>query len=771
MLGLVAGTTTIIVIFAFVFNELSYDRFHANYNRIFRLTLAVKADNGESKYALNEGIWDTMLKGVKNISHSTAFGDVQSDLIFSFGGNSFSENNGYFSDEEFFSVFDFQLLAGNRNTILKEPNSIVITKSLAKKIFNTTDALGHTLFWNDGNVELVVTGVIDDLPINSHLKFDFLISINSVAGFADRFKMKRRNYSNTFYLYFKTDRELPIADVQSTIDQAFQAIRDGDAERGYKYETPVQALQDIYFNAHNQFEPTPGGNFNYVKILIGIGIALLFITIFNFINISTSYSLSRIREVGIRKALGTTRYVLIFQFLVETLSITIITTMVSYILAFLMIQQLSTSLFPLELTLLTRVEAIVVLVAYAILLAFLAGLYPAVKIAAMKVTEALKGRTTLGRESMLSPRNGLVLLQLIISMTLISFLFLVSRQLVYLNQRLLGDEREKMIYFVQPNTVDEGQWSGFKEALLDQASVVKLGSSQYTIVETELGQMNTTQVWPKSDNKNHVTAAWNFVGYDFIETMGIKMKEGRPFSKHFPSDTSAIIINDAARKALGLKNALGTTLSWWRGQFEIIGVTDDFHFKSFNNKISPLILVLEKSTSPVLTIRSANLSSTIEEANASWRRLQLGAPFSVNYFDESVKQMLKKEDQLNSLMAGFTTITLIILSIGIVGLVGHITSRRQKEIVIRKMFGASIPSIILLINKRFVGLFILSLTLSVVIFNETSHYWLSTFEYKVGQSILDFALGGCIVVFLGVVAILSHSLKSALLDPAKTLRE
>lgn len=771
IVGLITGTVSIMVIFAFVFNEFSYDQFHADAKKIYRLTTVSKAAQGEMSYALNEGIWDAFLGEANGIDYSTAFTGVQSDLVFSIGENSFVSNRGYYADKDFFSVFDFDLRAGNRNSLLSEPNSIVITESLARKWFNSTDVLGKTVLWKDGQAELNITGVVEDIPLNSHLSFDFLISVPTNSQLASFLSSSSPRGMQVFYIYFKTSNFLTSSDVQERVDRAFQSVRIADAEKQGSDMTPVQPLDEIYFNAKNEFEPTAGGNVYYVKMFAAIGVSLLVITIINFVNISSSRSLRRVKEVGIRKALGTSRLSLANQFLTESILVTLLTSLISYGLSLLVIRQLSLSFYPIELSIMTSPEAIAVVIAYGFVLGILAGFYPSYRITMVLTTEALKGKMILGRESFVSARNILVLFQLSISICLIAFLFLISRQMEFLNARSLGFGKESMIYFKQPNTSTTGQWSAFYDRLQNHSSIKSSGGSLWPLVETDHGRMNATWIWTKKDRTNSIPVAWNYAGFDLLETMDIPIQEGRSFSKKFPSDTTAIIINDAAKKALGLEEAVGITLSWWRGNFEVIGVMEDFHFKPFGDKISPVILILDPGTSRILTVRSNNIQETVNVSKAAWNDLKIDAPFSVHYFDDAIRRMMKKEEQLGAIITGFTSVALIIMAIGLAGLVGYITSRRQKEIVIRKVYGASVLRIIGILNFRYAFLLLTAVVVSFGVFFYAATSWLSTFEYKVLWSVWDFVLAIGTVVAISLVVVESYAIKSALQNPIVALRE
>ena len=530
----------------------------------------------------------------------------------------------------------------------------------------------------------------------------------------------------------------------------------------------VQPLEEVYFNAKNQFEPTTGGNLQYVKIFIWVGIALLVITIVNFINISTSHSLKRIKEIGVRKSLGTTRSSLITQFLTESVLITLLTTVLSSAIAFFILQGLSVSFYPLELSVAANPITLLILAGFGVLLGLLAGTYPSLKITTVHTTNALKGKITLEKEAIYSPRNVLVLIQLIFTISLVSFLLLMHRQVDFLNSRLHTADEEKVLYFNRPQTASDSQWQGFQESISSQSSVSSVGTSWYPVIENDMGRMNMAGIW-LTNPKENVTTATNYVSVDFIETLGMTLLEGRSFSNEYPSDSSAIIINESAKKALGLQDAIGTEIRWWRGNFKVIGVVQDFHFQSINNKITPVIFVMNPY-SLVLFARTNSPGQALASIEKTWKETKIDAPFEAHFMDDSYKKMLQKETRLSGIIVTFTFIALIVMGIGTLGLIGYVVNQKRKEIGIRKVYGASVFSVLKHLNLRFVVLLTLAVICSAVLIQKIAQQWLATFEYKVNFSMLDYALGAATVSVFSFIIIEAQAIRAALVNPVKTLR-
>lgn len=765
MLGLTVGLVSVMILAAFAYNELSYDKFHTDYKKIYRVSTHYTYSDKETGYAINRGFLDALLDDAEGITSSAAMMAVQSNLIFEADKKLISDSKGYYADEDFFSVFDFNMLAGVPANCLKEPNAIVITQNLAEKLFGSIDVLGRTIqMKNEGSAtELLITGVVEQIPLNSHLNFNFIISGTTLTGFWKNAFSATQDGSMPFYTYFKTTEALSTAEVQKKADGIFKPAFEKEAA------FRVQPLEEVYFNAKTQFEPTTGGNLQYVKIFIWVGIALLVITIVNFINISTSHSLKRIKEIGVRKSLGTTRSSLITQFLTESVLITLLTTVLSYAIAFFILQGLSVSFYPLELSIAVNPITLLILAGFGVLLGLLAGIFPSLKITTIHTTSALKGKITLGKEAIYSPRNALVLIQLIFTISLVSFLLLMHRQVDFLNARLHTADKEKVLYFNRPQTASDSQWQGFQERISTQSSITAVGTSWYPLIENDLGRMNMAGIWIDKNPKNSVTTATNYVSIDFIETLGLTMAEGRSFSKDYLSDSSAIIINEAAQKALDLKEAVGADVTWWRGKFKVIGVVRDFHFQSFNNKITPVIFVMDPY-SMVLFARTNNPKQALASIEKTWKEAKIDAPFDVRFMDDSFEKMLEKETRLSGIIVAFTFIALIVMGIGTLGLIGYIVNQKQKEIGIRKVYGASVISVLRYLNFRFVVLLMLALICSALLVHKISQQWLATFEYKVNFSMLDYVLGAAAVSFFSFIIIEAQAIRAALVNPVKTLR-
>jgi putative ABC transport system permease protein len=775
LIGLIAGLTSAIILFVFVHNELSYDQFHPSHKKIFRLTTTFISKERESNYALNEGIWDNHLENTVGVASSTIFYPVQSNLVFSIGETVFSENKGLFADEDFLAVFDFKLLTGNRETVLTEPNSIIITSSMAERLFRSTDVYGKTITWKDQGVELKVTGVMDIVPNNSHVKFDFIISGSTQPLWKDFSEGKYRG-SNVFHVFFKTHTTVPTKELQSQIDTSIKSIQVTDEANGLRYRLSVQPLKEIYFHAKNEFEITEGGNYEYVKIFFLVSISLILITTINYVNLSTSRSLTRIKEVGVRKALGTTKANLVTQFLVESVQTTVTASVLSGFIAHLILKNFISPKFPINLDSTESPLFIIGLVILGIVLGVIAGLYPATKLASFKTTAALKGTLILGKERVLGPRNSLVLLQLVVTIVLISFSAIVFRQLVYLNNKDLGYDKNNLIYFIQPGSISNDQWSLFKDQLHDLAGVTQVGASFYPLIEgSELGRMSSTHVRLQEETESFVMTSWNAVDFEFIKAMKMEFVQGRNFT---PQDTTSVILNETAAVSLGITETGTKKIKWWKGTFDVIGIVRDFHFKSFQNRITPVIFILDKPVntqglgSRILFARANNQSmkNVVEQAKSSWLKLQIDAPFEYRVFDDNFQILLKKENETSSIITAFTFISLLITGIGLLGVVGLTNERRKKEISIRKVLGATLSDIVLMLSRNYIRILSFSCLIALPIIIWLSNNWLSDFEYKEKLNPWVLLLTATSLAMTILLIVCGKSYRASRANPADVLR-
>ncbi len=765
--GFTIGFTSVIVLAIFLFSELSYDKFHRNYESIYRLTTVFASGGMETHYALNEGKWDNKLEtDVAGVLHSTAFFTVYEDLLFKVDDKLFTHGRGLYSDEDFLKVFDFPVIAGDPSTALNAPNSLVLTRSVAEKLFGTTDVVGRTVTQKlpDEQLALNVTAVLEDVPANSSLRFDFIMPGRG-SWWESQF-IEGKSPGNTLHVYFATDGEMELSVVQENVDRAFAIKNDRDAARSYF--TPVQRFRDLHWDAGLEFDIIQSGNWNYARIFFMVGVGLLVITIVNYINLTTARSMSRSKEIGVRKALGTGRKALILQFLSEAVVVTLITSVFSAFLAWWLVRNFIADYYSIELSLFTNYYAIAAILLFGIITGVLSGLYPAFRLSSLNTIAVLKGRVRRERPGAFGLRNVLVSVQLVTAVTLLAFCITTFRQVHFLRNKPLGYERNDLVSFFRPDAIPYSHWTDFQQKLKEESAFQSVGGCFYPL----LSSMNKAQFTLVGSDIN-ITAAYNYVDRDFVETLRMEMLAGRDFDPAFPSDSTAIIMNEAAMVALGLDDAIGKKVNYWLGDFEVIGVVRDFHYQSFNSAILPVFLVLENSAPPHLFARAQNLppGEVVAAAQRAWKSAAIETPFEYSVFNDDFNELLKNEQASNEIITAFTLVTLAITGIGLVGLIGFISSETRKEISIRKVFGASVTNIFLLLGRTFGSVTLVGIVVSIPLVYLAVDAWLSGFQFKVAFRFVDLLLTWVVVSLFVLVVIVRQVIASANVNPTVVLRE
>src|SRR5260221_59480 len=764
IIGLSISLTGIILLSIFIVSETSFDKFQKNYDRIYRLTTLFKQQGQENKFALNEGLWDDILvHEVTGVDYSTAFLPTEATFTFNVNGQAFEEGSGLLSDEDFLKVFGFNVLSGNRD--FSDPNGIILTRKLALKFFGTEDAVGRIIEFKpvEKPIVLKVTAVVEDIPINSSIQFGYVLS-GKISGewWKGQFSRKERT-GKTLHIYFRTKQRQDLDVLQSNIDRAFSKYK-GESS---SYLSPVQELAQIHFGSNNQFELQPGGNIDYLKIFILIITGFGLITIVNSLNINSYQFLRRLKEVGVRKLLGINKYRLISQFVVESIAITLLASIISIVIAHLVLLNVDLSLFSINTSILNSPFNLGTVFLLSIFFGVASAIYPAIRITEPPISQALKGSTTQKRGNHFSLRNVIVLVQIIGAATLFAFSLVVFRQIDYLNNKPLGYNKNNLIVFQRPGAVSVERWKYFKEKLSTFSVFESVGGNTFPLLG--FGSMSTIQM--TGSNGHKLLAVWNLIDSKFIETMKMELTEGRNISEQRESDSNAIIINETAKKELGLEGTLGLKLKCWRGEFEIIGVVNDFHFRPFNSKISPLVLMVDRNPTSYAIARyqPGEHAQAIEIARNTWKGIS-ETSLEYHFFDDVFNKMLENEHQTSIVVTFFTALSLCITAIGLVGLIGYVAAELKKEIAIRKIVGSSVTEILQLIGSRFFVLTLSGLCIGTPVIIFLSDSWLSGFEYKTELTANDILVTFLSITFLTAIVIARQALDSGLESPIKVIR-
>ena len=773
--GLTIGITAAIFITIYIADELGYDRFHENINQMYRASLHGKLGGQEiHTVATCPPLAAAMVDEIPEVSAACRLRS-RSGLIIRLDENVYTENV-FFTDSNFFEFFTFKLIDGDPKTCLVEPQSIVMTTPMAKKYFGDEPAVGKLLSVGDENDTYKVTGVVEEPPSNSHIKFDFLISASTAEDLVNG--MWINNYLNT---YFTVYPESDLNNVQSKLDSmvikyvgpvlaqflgvSLEELLSQEGAYGYG----IGAVKDIHLYSTLQHEMEPVGSVKYIYILSAIGIFLVIIACINFMNLSTAKSSGRARAVGMRKAFGSYKSQLISQFLVESTIYSLASVLIAVALVILLMPQFNLiSGKNLDISILTNPWMITSLILLVIVVGFIAGSYPAFYLTNFEVAEVVKGQKSRGAKSGII-RSLLVTLQFSISIILIICTLLVYRQLQYTQNRDMGFSRENVMCMGNVQRLQNNR-QAFKNALQEESNVIVASFSNNVIP----GVNNTTIFRRPEVDEDHIIGVY-FGDYEHVEAMGFHIIEGRNFSRDIPSDSSAIIVNEATVKELGWDNPINEELITFNGPepqtLKVIGVMRDFNFQSIKREITPLILRLTNE-SYLMAIRYKNMTAdeAVKMVEAKYRELAPSEPFDYWFLEQSFDELYRAEQRLGTLFTIFTGLTIFIACLGLFGLAAYTAEQRTKEIGIRKAMGASGFSVVKLLSTEFTKYVAIAFLISLVPSYYFIREWLNGFHYRVSWGAGIFIIGGLLALIIALLTVSYQSIKAARLNPANTLR-
>jgi putative ABC transport system permease protein len=779
--GLAIGIATCLIIMLFVQNELSYDRYNTKADQMVRVVFRGTVDGQKMKEAnVMPPVAKTLLANYPEIKQATRLRKDGSQFI-SYGDKSFKEDGLAFVDPNFFEVFTLPLIEGNSSSALSQPNSIVITKAIANKYFGNEAPLGKVLMIKGAPTGFKVTGVINKVPENSHFHFDFFESMENVPD-AKSASFMTSNY-NTYlvlqkgYDYKKLQAKLPeFVDryIGPQLQQGMGISIDQFRKNGNDIGLYLQLLTDIHLHSDFTNDLEPKGDIRYVYIFSAIAFFMLLIACINFMNLSTAGASKRAREVGIRKVLGSMRMQLVRQFLTESILLSALALLVALVfvkIALPFFNRFSGK----ELSLLLAGN--LWLLPFLLLLIFIpgifAGSYPAFFLSSFKPVMVLKGKFSSGRKT-LGLRSGLVVFQFFISILLIAGTTVVYRQLSFIQQIKLGYDKSQVIILPEAYLLQNNQQS-FYNQLLQESRVENVSVSGYIPAGSTYG--NNFFIYPGNNISAMLKTLRYDVDYNYLATLGMKMDYGRYFSKDFGTDSTGIILNETAARAFGWNNnALNKIVSTKdndgkQSSYHVIGVVKDFHFKSMHELISPLVMVLGNGAGTMIVkAKTKDIAGLLTTMKNDWAALSPEGPMNYSFLDDRVQQTYEAEQKMGGILAIFAGLTIFVACLGLFGLVTFTAEQRTKEIGIRKVLGASVPSIFQLLSKEFLKLVVIAMLVATPVAWVVMNHWLQDFAYRIHITWRIFALAGCVAIFIALLTVSFQAIKAAIANPVKSLR-
>jgi len=784
IVGLAVGLCCFLLIALYVLDELSYDRFNKNAENIYRINCSIRFGGGDLNGALSSDMMGQLLKkDYPQVEQYTRIYNSNGSKLVRKGNNFINEPNVAHVDSTFFRVFTFPAIAGDTQTALNMANTVVITESTAKKYFGTTDALGKVVETNDNGKTLYkVTAVIKDMPHNSHFTYDFLFSMRNVD-----YKWGQLS-SHNFHTYLVLRKGTDYKAFEKNFDtyilkyvipyvQQFIKISSFDdfKKAGNKLEYSLTPLTKIHLYSDLSFELGRNGNIQFVYIFSIVALFILAIACINFMNLTTARSANRAKEVGIRKVLGTERKELIAQFLSESTLMVFLSLLIAITIAWLVLPLFNDvaaksmnmgSLFsPIILPLL-------IILPFAVGLA--AGSYPAFFLSGFRPIEVLKGKLASGKTKG-GVRSVLVVFQFTTSILLIIGTIVIYKQLNFIQSKDLGFKKDQVL-IVNGTYALKNNADAFRNEVLQMSGVSSGTKSSYLPVDNSSRSDNSYFKGPAMDVKDGIDIQNWYIDYDYIKTLGMQITTGRNFSKDFPSDSAAVIINETAARLLGYQNPIGQKIyepdnNHKPVEHEIIGVVKNFNYESLRQNIGPLSFFLGKGSGlQSFKVSTANIPALVSNIESKWKALAPGLPFSYRFLDDSFNEMYQSEQRVGKIAMTFSVLAILIACLGLFGLATFIAEQSTKEIGIRKVLGASVQGIVQMFVKDFVKLVTIALVIASPIAWWFMHKWLQQFVYRIDISWWVFILAAAVAFAIALLTISYQAIKAATANPVKSLR-
>jgi ABC-type antimicrobial peptide transport system permease subunit len=756
--GLATGMATVILIMLYVRDEVGYDDFHRYKEDIYRVV--------ENQYYSGQPVFPVAVTpGPLAAALKADFPEVELATRVHYGWNAFQykesklDDAGVYVDQDFFRMFDFTLTHGDTATALKEINSMLVTGKLAKKLFGDENPVGKTVTVNHDR-EVIVTGVLKDIPANSHLQFSYVMPMArrliEIPSLLDQWG------SNSLYTYVKLVKGASASHLDEQIAGYIKKKNKGSVTEIY-----LQPLGDIHLGEVAFVADVNGkGNIQYVRIFSVVAVFILLIACINFMNLATARAMKRAKEVGLRKTVGAFRYQLILQFLGESVIVASVAMLVALLFVDLLLPAFNTlTQKSLTIDYSNPIRGVLPFCAAATLLTgLLAGSYPAIFLSSFRPAQVLKGSAT-DHVSGGTFRKILVVLQFSISIVMITGTMVIYSQVRYIRNKNLGWDRDNLLL-----VHNASNYPVLKKKLLSYPDIKSISASNQ---DPNLVQNSTTGIgWKGKNEDDAVLFHVQGVDYDYIETMKMQMLMGRSFSEASAGDSSSVVINEQAMNVLGFKNPIGEHLTAGEDEVHtIIGVVKDFHFKTVHDKIEPLLLYIERKTLSNMIVRiEGNAEKAVGEIDKEWKAVNPDQLLSYSFADDEFDNLYRSEQRTGTIFEYFAALAVVISCLGLFGLASYTVDQKSREYGIRKVFGASVSRLFYLASVEFLVLVILAFIISIPLAWVWMRHWLSTFAYHIELSWVFFIASGMVAVGIALITVTYQSGKVGWINPASVLR-
>jgi predicted permease len=763
VLGLSAGIACTLLIYLWVHDELSYDKFFANNSQIYQVMEHRKNSGSQSLTDESSGLVSDVLKAqdgdMVEYAAAVAPPDWFQKSTLTVGDKNIKAS-GQYTGKDYFKIFSFKMIAGDRNSVLDAKTSIVISEDLAKRLFNTTqNIIGKGIKVQQDKV-FFVSGVYE-LPVHSSQQFDFVQSFEYLGDVQDWVKTWNNKGPHNFVMLKKG------ADVDAFNKRIANLIRKNSSDTA---STPfAMRFSDNYLKNTFNHGSRVGGREQYVGLFSLVAVFILVIACINFMNLSTAKASGRMKEVGIKKVIGAERSQLIIQFLTESTLLALFTTLLAIGIAWLLLPQFN-ELTGKDIQLNFDLSLVFTLIGITLFTGIVSGSYPALYLSKFKPLAILKGKFSASFSELIA-RKGLVVFQFTISVVLIVAVLVVYQQIQFIQSTNPGYNKANVVRFNSEGKL-LGNEETFAASLRNIPGVLNASFTTHNMVGRNFGTAGLS--WSGNTADQNVYFEGFSGGYNFVETMDMKMADGRPFSKNFGADSNKVLLNETAIKAMNLKDPVGKNVKISGGNFQIIGVVKDFHFESLHQVVVPAFILLAGGTNVwnkfMVRIKGDHQKETMAKIQHLYEAYNPGFPFTYNFLDEAYQKQYETETRVSTLSEYFSGLAILISCLGLFGLVAFTAQKRQKEIGIRKVVGASVNGIAVMLTKDFLKLVVIAVLIAFPLSWWMMSQWLNGFVYRISISPIVFLIACTTIILITVLTVSFQAIKAALANPVKSLR-
>jgi len=759
--GLSLGFICSALIFLWVQDELSYDSFNENRDNIYRVIILNPNDPNDVPAFVSPIPLTTTLKTefpeVENTTRILRTGRI----LMTYKEKMFYEGNGILADSDFFNIFSFPFIRGNKKIAFDNPQSIVISNDMAGKYFGEEDAIGKDIIVNK-TTSYTVTGVIENVPYNSHLQFDF---VRPFALYGE-WGVNLNNWDDvSYHAYIQLS---PGVDIENFQIKMHDCEKRHNPDENHHYI--LQPLVKTHLHSNFNFDITEHGNIYYVYIFSGVALFVLLIACINFMNLTTARASGRFREVGLRKVVGANKKNLIRQFFGEAMLLPLLAMVVSIvIIVFILPYYNELTGKNIDLSMNKIFQLILSMIFLSLISGTLSAIYPSLFLSSFQPASVIRGITWSSKKGIVL-RRLLVSTQLVLSIILIIGTITAYKQLNYIKSKNLGYNKNHIVYFPFRGDMSSNAET-FKNRLLSHPDILSVSFTDN--LPTSLGSGTNGADWEGKNTETQVQIQFRSVDHDYLRTFGLEMKQGRFFSEEFITDSNAVVLNESALKSFNMKKPIGKRFkSFFSGEARIIGVVKDFHFTSLHSKIAPLILSINSGRYGIVCVKVnyENISNSMDHLKNIWMQYAPEYPFEIKFLDTLVDGMYKTDKQTGTIIKYFTLVGILISCLGLIGLSVYISEVRKKEIGIRKVLGATDASLVTLFIKDFLLIVFISSIIAWPLAYLIVKSWLTKFAYQISIDFGVFLISGIFAVIIVVVTVGVNAIRSALTNPVDTLR-